>query len=81
MDILSKLNEDSILTLTLTAEENISERTTFKRSRSWVSPLYFADKRGLLGEFFVLVYFLFVSIYTYLLSFQFSFVENKQRWA
>ena len=46
---ISKLDEHSILTMTLIS--------LCIHSRSWVSPLYFANTRGLQGEFFVLVYY------------------------
>ena len=54
-------------------------RKLLVNSKSWVSPRYFEKGRDLSGESLVLLYFLFVSIYTYMLYFQFSLDEKKSR--
>ena len=59
------------------SEERQNVRKLLVNSKSWVSPRYFEKGRDLSGESLVLLYFLFVSIYTYMLYFQFSLGEKK----
>lgn len=59
------------------SEETKRERTTFKLSKSWVSPRFLEKGRDLSGESLVVLFFLFVNIYI-LICYIFNFSQVKK---